>query len=324
MTARNSQGLLKREAHEWVARLTSGRATTADAEAARLWCDRSSAHAKAFAEATLLWDTLEPVARQMASRDAALTDVGRRAALGRRTVLAGALAASAAAVGFLMVRPPLALWPSLWDFLADYRTGTGERRRVALDDGISIELNTRTSLNVRQGAGNAPAIELVSGEAAIATTSGILATPLIVWAGGGRVTATEAKFDVRCDSASTSVICLQGSVAVHYREYAATLDERQQVAYGSDGFGAVTVIDPVPVTAWREGRLVFHGMPLAGVIDEVNRYRPGRIILMNAALGKRPVDATFPLDRTDQLVILVREAYGATVTALPGGVIVLS
>jgi transmembrane sensor len=323
MTPMDSREHLKREAHEWVARLTSGRATTADAEAAKLWCDQSLAHAKAFAEATQLWDRLEPVARQMSSRNATAAVVAPRAVLGRRTVLAGGLAASSAAVGYLAMRPPLALWPSLQDVTADYRTGTGGRRHVAVDDGISVELNTRTSLNIQPGTGNSPAIELVSGEAAIAT-GGTLAKPLIVSAGGGRVIATEAKFNVRCDGASASVTCLQGAVTVDYREHSTMLDEGQQVTYDKSGLGSVAVIDPIAVTAWREGRLVFQGVPLVRVIDEVNRYRPGRIILMNAALGRRPVDATFPLDRTEQLVILVRRAYGATVTALPGGVIFLS
>ncbi len=47
---------------------------------------------------------------------------------------------------------------------ADYRTGTGERRRVALADGASVELNTRTSVDLRTDLA-IPTIELISGEA---------------------------------------------------------------------------------------------------------------------------------------------------------------
>jgi transmembrane sensor len=65
-------------------------------------------------------------------------------------------------------------------------------------------------------------------------------------------------------------------------------------------------------------------MPLSKVIDEVNRYRQGRIVLMNAALGRRSIEAILPLDRTDELITLLREAYGVKITTLPGGIVVLT
>jgi len=42
---------LRRDAHAWVRRLTSGEATVADAQALKRWSDTSDAHAAAFAEA---------------------------------------------------------------------------------------------------------------------------------------------------------------------------------------------------------------------------------------------------------------------------------
>ena len=76
--------------------------------------------------------------------------------------------------------------------------------------------------------------------------------------------------------------------------------------------------------AWRKGQLVFRQTPLAEVVGEINRYRSGRIMLMNDALGRRLVEARVTLDRIDDLIVLIREAYGARVTTLPGGVVVLS
>jgi transmembrane sensor len=329
MMATDQAGSRKREAHEWLARLTSGRATVADAEAAKLWCNQSPAHAQAFAEATLLWDTLEPVARKLAEQtaDGLLGKPQTRLAgprMGRRALLGGALAASAAAAAYLTIRPPLELWPSFSDMVADYRTGTGERRSVAID-GIAVELNTRSSLNVLVANGATRRLELVAGEAVFATGDASV-SPLVLVAGGGQVSATDAKFDVRCDNDNTqvSVICLQGTIKVDYRSQEMTLQERQQIAYGADGLGSAAAIDPAVVTAWRDGRLVFHSTPLSQVIDEVNRYRRGRIILMNAALGERPVQVTLPLDRTDDLMVLLREAYGVQIRTLPGGIVILT
>ena len=49
------------------------------------------------------------------------------------------------------------------------------------------------------------------------------------------------------------------------------------------GLGDVIGVDTVVVTAWRDGVLVFRNTPLVRVIEEVNRYRPGRIILAAAS-----------------------------------------
>ena len=62
------------------------------------------------------------------------------------------------------MRPPLDLWPSLADLASDYRTGTGERRNVDIG-GVSVELNTRSSLNVLPVDGSIRRFELVAGEA---------------------------------------------------------------------------------------------------------------------------------------------------------------
>jgi transmembrane sensor len=323
MGSLNSQQELKREAHQWVVRLTSGRATTADAEAVRLWCNRSQDHAKAFAEASNLWDRLEPAARRLASRRGAQLTVRPRGVAGRRAVLTGGLAASAAALGYLMVRPPLELWPSLADLAADYRTGAGQQRSVTVGVGLALELNTRTSINVQRNAEGIHAIDLVSGEVAVATdTEGV--QHVVVSANGGQTTATSARFDVRCDSGTTSVTCLEGEVAVAFRGQAVTLQESRQVSYGEAGLGSAVAVNSAVVTAWRDGRLVFDGVPLAQVIADVNRYWPGRIILANQQLGHRAVDATLPLDRLDEIVVLMESAYGAKVTTLPGNIVILS
>lgn len=319
MAVVEQEQLVKKEAHEWIVRLTSGRATVADAEAAKTWCGQSPGHAQALAEATLLWEKLAPVAREMAARAPETRSIPPRVSLNRRAFLGGAIAASAAAVGYLAVRPPLGMWPSVAEIAADYRTGPGEQRRLALDEGIVVEMNTRTSLAVA----GARRLELVSGEMAVSSI-GAGATSLEVKAGGGRVILADAKADIRCDETTTGVICLQGRVRVEYQAQVTTLEERQQVVFGQERLGPATFADAATATAWREGRLVFHGEPLAKVIGEVNRYRRARIVLMNPALGRRSVEATFALKHTDELVKLVQGAYGAKVTTLPGGIVVLS
>ena len=125
---------LEREAHAWIRRLTSGEARASDAAALRRWCGQSPAHAAAFSEASRFWKAFGPAGQSLLA-DSRTT--GRRAPAGgrtaitsRRAIIGGALAATAA--GIMVLHPPLDLWPSLFELRADYRTGVGEQREVAM------------------------------------------------------------------------------------------------------------------------------------------------------------------------------------------------
>jgi transmembrane sensor len=319
---------LTREALAWVVRLKSGEATSADAEALQQWQARSPAHAQAFREAVRLWRALGPaaaeIAREQASAvSAAIVPPARppRPSVGRRAVLGGA-AVAAAAASYLVVRPPLRLWPSLEELSADYRTGKGEQRKVALASDISLDMNTQTSIAVRSMQ-DEPRIELISGEAAI-TTRLAPGKPLSVIAADGRMVAAIASFNARCDDGLVLVTCLDGEVEVERGSQAVRLRSGQQVSYSAAGLGASAMVDTAQETSWQARLLVFRDRPLAQVIDEVNRYRPGKIIVTNSELGRRLVNGTFHLDRLEEVIAQVRQLFGASVTALPGGIVLLS
>ncbi|MCW4463868.1 twin-arginine translocation signal domain-containing protein [Sphingomonas sp. BT-65] len=72
--------------------------------------------------------------------------------MGRRSFLAGSGAIAAGLAGVLVLRdPPLGLWPSFAELLADYRTGPGQRQKLVPMAGIELELNTRSSLSLDGG-----------------------------------------------------------------------------------------------------------------------------------------------------------------------------
>jgi transmembrane sensor len=316
---------LKRQAVEWLTLLSSGEVTQADAEALKRWCGESQAHAEAFAEANLLWDVLGPAAQNVAARrsvqDARLALP--KALLGRRSFLgASAATATAAAAGCLIAWPPLGLWPSISELMAEYRTVTGQQRQLAMAGGATVEMNTQTSLNIGTSVGGADRIELIAGEAVV-TTGGTTARPIVVSAADGRTSAGDAKFDVRLDGSSVCVTCLGGSVDVEQRGSVATISEKQQVTYGKDGLGRVLSVDPAVVTSWRAGVLVFRRELLSRAVEEINRYRPGRIILVDASLGGRRIDASFRLDRVEDIVPQIERVFGARARVLPGGVVLL-
>jgi transmembrane sensor len=310
---------LDREAHAWVRRVTSGEATAADAIALRQWCARSPAHAEAFSAASQFWKAFGTAGQSLiADERAAVARPRSRGAtmVGRRAFIGGALAASAA--GVLIARPPLGLWPSYSELQADFRTGAGEQRRIAVAEGLSIDMNARTSLSIA-----ADVIELIAGEASFAMPDDRVKRFNIV-AGGGRVSAINAHFDIRRTGAMTRVTCLAHEVRVEHPDRTILLAARQQVNYSSDTIENVVPIDPAVTSAWQRGLMIFNMTPLAEVIDELNRYRSGRIILMNASLAQSPVNGQFKIDRPDDALAQIELGFGVRRRSLPGGLILLS
>jgi transmembrane sensor len=325
----NGDGCLAAEATAWLVRLASGEATSEDATALQRWRSQSPAHRQAFAEAKLLWQVLGPASDMVRERakvpavQAQVTPsvVASRpnAKFGRRAFLGGAMAASIAAVGYVGSRPPFRLWPSPGELTADYRTGTGERQTVALADDVSVVLNTQTSIDIRSAAPGRRAFELIGGEAAVTTK-----TSFEVFAANGRVTALSARFSLRRDQTSVCVTCVEGAVRVSRLDRLVEMLAGEQVVYDEDGFRPIAPIDIGIATAWERGQLIFRHEPLARVVQEVNRYRPGKIVLLNDRLGERDVVATFQLSGIDEAIDNLAKTFGARLRRIPGGIVLLS
>ncbi|MDQ8728094.1 DUF4880 domain-containing protein [Bradyrhizobium sp. LHD-71] len=317
---------LMREALAWVVRLRSGEATKSDLEAIRRWRSQSPDHEQAFRLAAGLWRDLKLSADALGvHRRAQLSPMrGYRPvpwSLSRRAFMGGAVASVAAA--YLAYDPPMDLWPSLSELAADYRTGKGERRELALANGVDVTLGTLTSLSVLSDRDDTR-IELISGEAVFSAKSAA-GRSVVVQALGVRTVATRASFNARCLDGRVSVTCIDGQLDIEHERNLVQLNPEQQVEFSAAaGLGTAVATDVNAATAWQKGLLVVRDRPLAEVVEEVNRYRPGRVIVTNVALARRLVNGTFHLDRLDNFPSQVRELFGAGVRALPGGVVLLS
>jgi transmembrane sensor len=317
---------LQREALDWLTRVTSGSATVDELRQFKAWRGRSKDHAEAYRSALSMWQSLETAAGEAATAEDRALLAGRpfspASNVHRRLFLGGGIAASAAAVGAVAVYSPLGLWPSLTDLLADYHTGAGEQRRVAVTEKVSAELNTRTAIGRREIA-KGEAIELIAGEIAISSTCSV-DRPFSLLAGSGTTRSAQAKFDVRYDGGVVRVTCLEGSIEIKNAEESTVLQANQQVSYSDRHIGRVSVIDPAVITAWQRGLLIFRDEPLSQVIEEVNRYWSGRIIVLDANLGRRRVTARVELARIGEVISYVQTVLGANVRTLPGGLVLLS
>jgi transmembrane sensor len=322
---------IKREAVAWVQKLLSREATREDIEALKRWQAQSPAHAAAFSEATRVWSKAGAVGRllQDPGEDLLSTlDVLRRQrrAMNRRMILGGGVATLAAVSVYAMIRPPLDLWPSLSELNADYRTGTGEQRNVTFANDIAINLNTQTSLAIRPPEGEQDRIELISGEAAFATSRAT--RPFIVLAADGKAIAGSGRFAVRHTTAGerdpVSVTCFEGSVRIEHKAEVADLRPSQSVRYDASGLGQIAPIDPIAASEWQRGIVEFKGTPLVEAVEEINRYRPGRIILVSAALGQKQLSGRFRIDQMDKVLLQLERAFSARLQRLPGGIVLIS
>ncbi|MGK2742390.1 FecR family protein [Tepidicaulis sp. LMO-SS28] len=317
-----AQAALKDEAYEWLLFATSGRATARDFEALENWCRQSAAHADAFEKVSHVWHMSAPALRRAAARDGAVEPDARQSGFfspGRRAFLGG-IAASAAA-GYALIAPPMALWPSIAELSADYRTVTGERRSFKAAEDTSVELNTATSVNVRFAGNGDDRIDLLDGEAMIETARSD--GPLYVAAEQTMVQALAATFSVRKAGRDVSILCVDGAVEVAAAHRTLQLEAGQRALSTAEGLAGPMVTDLELATAWRRGELIFRDEPLAAVVEEINRYRPGRIILTEAGLAGRRVSARFKLDHLDEAIAHIENAFGTSATSLPGGVILI-
>lgn len=317
---------LRREAVDWVQRLASGHATIADAEALKRWRALSPAHAVAFLDASRLWKTFRPAARNLRRRGEICPELAPRPAvqrpLHRRAVLGGGLAAASVALAYGVAHPPLDLWPSFAELTADYRTGTGEQRQLALPGDVSVRMNTQTSVALRPSEGNANQLELISGEASFKATPH-QERPLIVVVADGKLTTSHAHFDVRRTGPAVCVTCLDGEVTVALQADAATLNAGQQIRYDSRGLGRIVSVDVELFTAWQQGVLIFRMTPLPEVVEEINRYRSGKVILVTSALAHKAVSGRFRIDHMDEILARLHQSLGIKSRSLPGGIVLL-
>lgn len=322
--AGDGRDVLLDEALDWVARLKAGAPTRADVDALGRWREQSPAHEAAFRKAARIFRTagvaVGELAVQATSIDIAPSVQGARpVVLARRALLGGAVASAAA--GYLVIRPPLGLWPSLEELSADYRTGKGEQRKVAVSSDVSLELNTQTSVAVR-AASDETRIELIAGEASV-TAMRPSARPFVMLAANGRISAMQGDFNARCRDGHVRVSCLNGSVYVAQGEQTVQLRAAEQVSYSFSGFETPVPVDPAQVAAWQAGLLIFRDQTLADVVDEVNRYRSGKIIITNSELKLRVVNGTFQISKLGDFVLQVQQLFGAQARSLPGGVVLL-
>lgn len=267
---------IEARAAEWLAAIETGRADRAAFEA---WRAADPAHAIAFLRVEGAWrrlDQLAPHARHTPRDDAPLVPAhpSRRQAL----VAGGCLAVALAAGGTVVATRAEA---------RTVTTAVGERQRLHIDEGSSLDLNTASSLRWRKTV-DATEVRLLYGEVSITLTPG--APRCILDVGAGRLLIQSGHHIARVrPRGRVDVVAVSGT--------ARFVDERGQRPAILDKPGRLSVAPGISrwqplseqairiASAWEEGELILDGEPLSAAVAEFNRYLPRPLVLGDPAIG---------------------------------------
>lgn len=316
---------MRAEAATWFTRLR-GPVTTAQRREFEDWRAASPKHARAFDELETAWSATAAPGQRVAEEQAGRLDfflaamdaekLARRRKTTRRAMGAGAALLLLLGAGTWLERPSL-----LQDLATDHVTTRGERRQIALPDGSTALLDADSALASAYTAGE-HRVRLLRGVAYFEVRPSVV--PFLVEAAGGEIRVLGTKFDVRVLGDEAVVTLAEGRVAVTASGARAVLEPGQRLRFGQSGLQPAEPANLDQDLSWRDGRFAFYRMPLAEVLEEVGRYRPGRILILDHALGARQVSGSFPLADTDAALASLQASIGFQMRRLGERLVIIS
>lgn len=291
----------------WLAALDAG---SADMAAFEAWRDADVRHAIAFAEVAASWrdmDSLRLVQGDMPAPDKA----PEPARPDRRHVIR-----AAAGVAAVMVAGGGFAYRAYARDTAS--TDLGERRTVAVRDGLAVDLNTDSRIHWKTG--ETTRIWLERGEVAIRLAS---AQKVDLQTPRGAFQLMPGIYNARLRDASCELAVVKGSIsgigATPIGAGAIVLATAGRIASraGEDA-------DLDRVTAWQRDMLVLNGESLDYALSEINRYLPNKIVIGDPALSRIRLGGTFATTNPDEFLQALHTSFGVRATPNAGGGIILT
>ncbi|EIK96998.1 putative transmembrane sensor protein [Pseudomonas sp. M47T1] len=318
----------------WVTRLAAepgnpgldeARLPAIDQQELQRWLAQDPANGQAYGSARRLWHLTGPGAAQLArEEDATLQALLRRAKAPRRRGRARATGLAVAATVALAGVLALMWQPERWldDLQADYASAPGQLRSLTLADGSEVQLDGDSAIDVTltdQGRD----VRLRRGAAYFHVSHN--GQPFVVHAGNGEVRVLGTHFEVRRQATGTQVTVEEGKVAVKpaANTTAVLLTASQRVDYHKGQAEALQAVNPQQAFGWRQGQLSFRRQPLADALAVVQRYYPGRIVLLNTELGHRLVSGDFASNDPNAMLNAFQGVLGYSQQRLPGGTLII-
>ncbi len=190
--------------------------------------------------------------------------------------------------------------------MADYSSKVGEQRVVELDDHSRITLNTYSAIDVDYTQ-NQRRIILRKGEVLVEVAKDH-ARPFIVETNDGTARALGTKFVVKHENNATAVgviesvveACTATSYFGNSQKQCVELHAGQGTHITDETIQQPMAIDAKAIASWANGMLSLDNRPLSEVLNELERYRHGKIYFKTSDLENMRVSGVFPLNDSDR------------------------
>lgn len=285
----------------------------------RRWRDTSSAHDAAYLEIEADWVAAVESARRLADEEAdeiatylRAMDEQKAARVARRKTLA-----LVAVMGLGLISAFLWLErPGLFqNMMASHITERMERQQFTLSDGSTVLLDADSAITESYSVSERRVRMLRGGAFFKVIPSEI---PFVVEAADGEVRVLGTGFDIRMIEDGASVTLEYGSVEVTARHVGGRtiLAPGERVDFGVQGIEQAETVDLADALAWRDGRYVFYRARLTDIVQEIERYRKGRIVIASSSLAEKRVTGSFSLADTDAALASLQASVGFRMTTV--------
>ncbi|MNV67284.1 fec operon regulator FecR [compost metagenome] len=187
----------------------------------------------------------------------------------------------------------------------------GERRSVALADGLNITLNSDSAVRLHL-SGNARGIDLLRGEILVNAESRPGIGALRVDTGYGELRVERARFDVHRTGEGSRLGVYEGSVTLWRDGEWTQASAGERLAFADDGHVGRHASDPDRL-AWVDGLVVAKDWRLDYFAQYLARQRVG-VIRVDPAVADLRLSGVFPLDDAERALKALEPALPISVT----------
>ena len=309
------------QACTWFIKLQGGNVTSQMQQDFNQWLASDSLNPKAWQEVQLLFASLEIPAKKIRANDGVTPVINIPKQSNRVKFISYAIAASILIFGSLRFNFQTTLIQNLE---SDYHTTTGAQQQIDLADGTRLLLNTDSDVTI-DIASNVRQVNLLRGEVFFEVAHAPQ-RPFWVIAGEARARVTGTEFSVGRNKDNVTITVAKGRVETSLKNQEneiTALDPGDSVHYQGTNLISFQPIDVDKTLAWRNGQMVFVQQSLNEVVEQINRYRPGLLIIRDEQLKKRAVTAVFSMDRLDEAIKALEQTLGIHTTRLTDYLILL-
>lgn len=296
--------ILVNQATRWYARLRAPDCSAAERHEFQQWLESDTGHERAYNAVLRAADLvkqqaqvdprLQALAARALEKSAAPQDRSFATALRTHWRSAAVLLFSVGAAAVLaskVAQQPMGASP-----MASYVNNETRERQIKLSDGSTLHLDVGAQINVAMSPSERR-LELTKGRAYFEVAHD-KTRPFSVTAGGTRTVALGTRFEVALSAQAVNVSLAEGSVAitdvVTPEKWQEVLSPGQQLQIHANHDQRERIqVDADAIASWSRGRLIFNGMPLYKVLDEINRYAEIKVHLGDSELTYIPIGGNF-------------------------------